>query len=111
MKRTKLIPALLLIAMLASCGDSQTTTDTSDVVSTPETTDIVTEAGYPAPDTSSLDFGGKELRIFSIEWGNFSKYYFPEEATGDSVDDACFNRLRNVEEALNLKIAEPRMGC
>ncbi len=111
MKRTKLIPALLLIAMLASCGDSQTTTDTSDVVSTPETTDIVTEAGYPAPDTSALDFGGKELRIFSIEWGNFSKYYFPEEATGDSVDDACFNRLRNVEEALNVTIAEPAWGA
>lgn len=111
MKHVKLLPALLLLAALVSCGDKTTTTDTTPVDTTPETTEAVTEAGYPAPDTSALDFGGDELRIFSVQWGNVAKYYFPEEETGDSVDDACFRRLRNVEEALNLKIAEPAWGA
>ena len=111
MKHLKLLPALLLIATLASCGgEAAGTTDTTPVDTAPATTEAVTEPGYPAPDTSNLDFGGKELRIFSVQWGNVAKYYFPEGETGDSVDDACFHRLRNVEEALNLKIAEPAWG-
>ena len=104
MKHLKVLPALLLIAMLASCGDSQTTTDTSAVDTAAVTTEVVTEAGYPAPDTSSIDFGGDELRIFSIQWGKFWGY-FPEEPTGDSVDDAMYNRLINVQEALNVTIS------
>ena len=111
MKHLKLLPALLLIATLASCGgEAAGTTDTTPVDTAPATTEAVTEPGYPAPDTSALDFGGDELRIFSVQWGNVAKYYFPEGETGDSVDDACFHRLRNVEEALNLKIAEPAWG-
>ena len=112
MKHLKLLPALLLIATLASCGgEAAGTTDTTPVDTAPATTEAVTEPGYPAPDTSALDFGGDELRIFSVQWGNVSKYYFPEEETGDSVLDACYSRLRNVEEALNVKIAEPAWGA
>ena len=112
MKHLKLLPALLPIATLASCGgEAAGTTDTTPVDTAPATTEAVTEPGYPAPDTSSLDFGGDELRIFSVQWGNVSKYYFPEEETGDSVLDACYSRLRNVEEALNVKVAEPAWGA
>ena len=112
MKHLKLLPVLLLIATLASCGgEAAGTTDTTPVDTAPATTEAVTEPGYPAPDTSSLDFGGDELRIFSVQWGNVSKYYFPEEETGDSVLDACYSRLRNVEEALNVKVAEPAWGA
>lgn len=112
MKHLKLLPALLLIATLASCGgEAAGTTDTTPVDTAPATTEAVTEPGYPAPDTSNLDFGGKELRIFSVQWGNVSKYYFPEEETGDSVLDAAYARLRNVEEALNVTIAEPAWGA
>ena len=112
MKHLKLLPALLLIATLASCGgEAAGTTDTTPVDTAPATTEAVTEPGYPALDTSSLDFGGDELRIFSVQWGNVSKYYFPEEETGDSVLDACYSRLRNVEEALNVKVAEPAWGA
>lgn len=112
MKHLKLLPALLLIATLASCGgEAAGTTDTTPVDTAPATTEAVTEPGYPAPDTSALDFGGDELRIFSVQWGNVSKYYFPEEETGDSVLDACYSRLRNVEEALNVKVAEPAWGA
>lgn len=112
MKHLKLLPALLLIATLASCGgEAAGTTDTTPVDTAPVTTEAVTEPGYPAPDTSALDFGGDELRIFSVQWGNVSKYYFPEEETGDSVLDACYSRLRNVEEALNVKVAEPAWGA
>ena len=112
MKHLKLLPALLLIATLASCGgEAAGTTDTTPVDTAPATTEAITEPGYPAPDTSSLDFGGDELRIFSVQWGNVSKYYFPEEETGDSVLDACYSRLRNVEEALNVKVAEPAWGA
>ena len=112
MKHLKLLPALLLIATLASCGgEAAGTTDTTPVDTAPATTEAVTEPGYPAPDTSALDFGGDELRIFSVQWGNVSKYYFPEEETGDSVLDACYSRLRNVEEALNVKVAAPAWGA
>ena len=115
MKFTKItssvLASMMLLAALASCGDSAGTTETTPVDTTPATTEVVTEAGYPAPDTSNLDFGGKELRIQSIAWGNFAKYYFPEEATGDSVDDACYARLIGVQEALNVTIAEVVWGA
>lgn len=111
MKHISIISSLLLIAMLASCGDGQATETSAVSDNAADTTEVVTEAGYPAPDTSALDFGGDELRIFSIQWGNFANYYFPEEPTGDSVDDACYDRLRHVEEALNVTIAEPAWGA
>lgn len=104
MKKFKWFPALLLMAVLASCGDAQTPADTTAVDTAANETEVVTEAAYPAPDTSNLDFGGEELRVMNLDWSNF-RLYFPEDMTGEAVDDAAYMRYVNVQNALNVKFA------
>ncbi|MBQ2708594.1 MAG: hypothetical protein IJF67_10035 [Clostridia bacterium] len=64
----------------------------------------MTEAGYDYPD---VDFGGYEFKVL-----NFSDFYncylrlALDEMTGETVDDAVFNRNRRVEEKLNFKMVE-----
>lgn len=103
-----LLPASLLLCLLISCGNGGTATDTSaDTAPTSGAeTEAVTEAGYPAPDTTGLDFGGEEFRFISPEWGDFADY-FPEEMSGDTFDDALYTRISNVQNALNVKSSIP----
>ncbi len=100
-----LLPSALLLALLISCGDGGNAADTSaDTTSVSGgETEAVTEAGYPAPDTTGLDFGGEEFRFLTPEWGSFWNY-FPDEMTGESYDDALYNRISNVQNELNVKI-------
>ena len=64
----------------------------------------MTEAGYDYPD---VDFGGYKFKVI-----NFSDYYNCyvrldlDEMTGETVDDAVFNRNRRVEDKLNFEIEE-----
>ncbi len=98
--------AALLLSLLVSCGDTAGTaavTTADPVQATSAVTEAVTEEGYPAPDFTGLDFGGEELRFASPNWSVFT-YYFPEEMTGESLDDAAYMRIANVQNKLNVKI-------
>ena len=66
-------------------------------------TEAETEPGYPAPDTSNYDFGGQTVHFIAPEWSNYT-YYYTEELDGEAVNDAAFNRLSNVKNALNVEI-------
>lgn len=103
--------ALLLIAsLLISCGDSTTvTTVTSDnavpVTELSETT--IDDGRLPAP--AVVDMNGAELRILnstpeSFNWATTT--ILVEEADGDILNDALFNRERKVEELYNCAIVE-----
>lgn len=107
MKHLHLLPlslaAVLLSGALIGCGDTAPDSVVTDSVSTAAVSETTTDSGYPAPNTDTLDFGGKELRIVNPEYGGFYRY-FPEELTGDVVDDAAYMRLIDVQNALNVKI-------
>lgn len=103
--------ALLLIAsLLISCGDSTTaTTVTSDnAVPVTELTETTIDDGrLPAP--AVVDMNGAELRILnstpeSFNWATTT--ILVEEADGDILNDALFNRERTVEELYNCAIVE-----
>ena len=108
MKKQNRLTALVLFAAmltgtLAGCGEKQpsdTTTD-STADTTPEET---TAAGYDYPD---VDYEGYEFKILNID--SFYNCYVKtdvEEQTGETVDDAVYNRNRKIEEKLGIKISE-----
>ena len=104
------IPTLVLALLLWLTACSENTpvpegeTGTAAAVSAGEeiVPDLETEPDYPPPDTSGLDYGGKAVSFMAPEWGTI-RYQYTEELTGDSVNDAAYNRLLNVENALNVK--------
>ena len=116
-KPTRFGAAALLTALLlgtaVSCGDAaDTTTDTTASV-----TNAVTEAETADPNDpyaarmsasanlpEGLDFGGAHLRTLVNDSNIAGKDIYVEEATGEVVDDAVFNRQIYVEDLLNVVI-------
>ncbi|MCL2815062.1 MAG: hypothetical protein FWD23_10730, partial [Oscillospiraceae bacterium] len=123
MKIKKLIALFMVITvmcvMMFSCAD-QTPQDTPN--NTPE--DIASE-GTPADETeespfgdiadslpADLDFKGAELRVLHRLGHNgyygdgdiFEIEVFSETETGDTINDAIYDRNRTVEDRLNIKI-------
>ncbi|MBQ4574294.1 MAG: extracellular solute-binding protein [Clostridia bacterium] len=114
----KTVAALLLFALaastFASCAGDQTPTSTptettgSDIAittaadTTPEK--ILYDAGIPA----GTDYGGEDfnLHIFDssvhITWVDVD--FSATEETGDTLNDAVYIRMRNVNEKLNINI-------
>ena len=101
-----LLALLLLTASISACGETaQTTTDTETAAETAAVT-AETEAipAYEPDDLpEDLDFGGITTHIFGWE-GAANVEFFVEEADGDVVNDAIFERNRTVEERLNLEL-------
>lgn len=108
----KITAALLVVAMLASMaacnkteqvetttGTDTTATDTTTVAETAET-----RAMHAVPDT--LDFGGESFLVNSFSWNAFEYYFFADEANGDAMNDAIYNRKVKVEEYLNVSIGQ-----
>ena len=101
---------LLLASLLISCGDgapaaADTTADTASVIEQTETT--VDDGRLPAP--AVTDMNGAELRIMnstpeSFNWATTT--ILVEEADGDILNDALYNRERTVEEKYNCQIVE-----
>lgn len=100
----KTLIAFLALGLLVSCGSDDggetVTNDTTGSGTSKTTEPIVTEA---VPDTDGLDFGGAEIRTITPDWSSFV-YYFPEAQTGESLDDAAYNRIKETEGTLNIKI-------
>lgn len=111
----KITSALLLVAMLlslAACGETdttdETTADTTGTVDTTETETEETRTPHQVPDT--LDFGGATFNIAYPEWQGYRFYFFADEATGDAMNDAIFQRTILVEDYLNVDITQYSPG-
>lgn len=109
-RRFPIETAFLLVALLVSCG----TPDTSEADTTPTDTTAasdeasVTEVGIPAPELPEMNYEGAEFTLLN---GNMSEWMMiytvtAAEETGDSLNDAIFQRNRAVEEQFNLKLVE-----
>lgn len=110
MNTRKMLSILLLAAMLlSSCGqggteNAGTETENMSVAETvAETVDPI--AGRTLQDeVPELDFGGAEFRSIVQESTPYDIYV--AESTGDTLNDAIFNRNKAIEERFNVTIAE-----
>ncbi|MBQ8641813.1 MAG: hypothetical protein IJ480_06295 [Clostridia bacterium] len=109
----KITAAILLLAMLlsmAACGNTadteETTADTAAQTEAAETEE--TRARHEVPE--DLDFEGAPFQIAYPDWQGYKFYFFADEATGDAMNDAIFNRTINVEEYLNVDISQVNVG-
>lgn len=120
MKKT--ISLLLVLAMLipsmAACSESTVNTETdapSSNAATPgeDTSDVVmvdeeTRPMHAIPE--SADYGGASFNIMYPNWQGYLYYFFADEATGDVMNDAIFNRTLKVEDYLNVDITQYNPG-
>lgn len=112
----RITAALLLLAMLASmaaCGNTEQTVDTSADTNSVhnDTTAPETEETRPMHALSEdLDFGGENFNIAYPDWQGYSHYFFADEATGDAMNDAIYDRKIKTEEYLNVTIVQSNVG-
>ena len=118
MKKRVLTAAMLALLLLqtAACGESGTTSVTTDtnVVDAGVQTDAVTEIPKLPGSVAQTDMNGFELKIkhFSQEWLSWAKNTLEvKEQDGDMFNDAIYDRNRTIEELFNCKltIEEVRM--
>ncbi|MGM9625316.1 MAG: hypothetical protein ACI3XM_06365 [Eubacteriales bacterium] len=104
---TSALCAVLLLSALASCGGKQDnkTADTEAEKST-DTAAAETEDSLKSLLPTDLDFGGEEVRILNgFYFENDAFMLHVDEASGDVVDDAIYNRIINVESQLNVQFS------
>ncbi|MCR5262642.1 MAG: hypothetical protein K6D94_02120 [Clostridiales bacterium] len=125
-KRTELaasfIAAVLAVSAsasaLASCGESSDgVTPASNNPETAAADEIVTEGETTEsfdPGLPEMDYGGANFTILTKgvsaynEWGEVS--IWTESENGEVLNDAIYDRNRDIEEAYNIKIVEYQSG-
>ena len=102
-----LLTAALLLA--ASCGeasvDGKTTTPDSSGDDIKESDSAATDTEL-SDDLGKYDFGGRSFSIYTRTTPLFYPYLDRQEATGDTIDDAVYNRNRKLEERFNFSFDE-----
>ncbi|MBQ8401113.1 MAG: extracellular solute-binding protein [Clostridia bacterium] len=110
----RMTTVLLLSAMLlsmAACGNADTAEDTAAETDAAQT-DIAVETGETRPmhQVPETDHEGANFHIAYPEWQGYRYYFFADEATGDAMNDAIFDRTIQVEEYLNVDITQYSPG-
>jgi len=105
---SRLNAALLLIALLASCGDGAVSNDTtaSDVT---DTSSAPVETGETL-DLPDMDWGGREFRVLGYAaptYTQFSNFEIDSDGeNGDVVNDAVYRRNTKIEDTYNVEIVQ-----
>jgi len=108
---------LLIVMLLASCGKtgSAENSDTSVQNDVATETEAETEAEDPIAsrtlkdDVPDKNFNGADFRVLAQgNLTNFFEMYVPE-LTGDSMNDAVYNRNEIIQDRFNIKIPEPNL--
>ncbi len=107
---------MLAVIMLAACGGesgnnagtgAQTTASGNQETSAAETEPPVTELHDTLPDA---DYKGYKFRIYGETQSAGSDIFEVETLTGDVINDAVYDRNRNVESRYNTKLAFTLVG-
>jgi len=119
----KLLSIILLIVLVSTifiaCGDSGGTGDGNSVTTTTasgdgtETTiaeETEPEGDKPDFDITDSDYEGAEFKIIYPEWSLYNNFYFAEEANGEAMNDAIYERTSKIEEDLNIDIVPYTIG-
>ena len=105
MKKT--ITAILLCTLIlttVSCGSEPTKTPDNTVTDSAESTPEIQTDDYNYPDK---DFEGHEFVFLNVETQSWaSSMIAPEEATGETINDAMFERNSRIAEHFNITIRE-----
>ena len=108
----KIVCILLLLTMFVtviSCGDTTSGGNSETTVSGETTSPEITEETILKPDLPEVTYDGYEFRIFargpeaSANWQVYSNIY-TDEMTGEPLNDAVYNRNREIEEQYDIKI-------
>ena len=107
MKKNRII-SLLLLALMAATSCGGTGSGTNDDTSADNSTSAAdTDTGTTAPEYvfADIDCGGDSFTVLNATttWG-FYAYMDFETQTGESLDDAVYERNRFVEEKYNMKL-------
>lgn len=108
MKRTTRHALFALTALLGvgstlfSCGGDTTAEGNVSDTAIPQTAETEAVTDDSLSHLRTLDFGGAEFRISTLDRNSFEIY--SETETGDVCNDAIYTRNRLVEETLNVKI-------
>jgi len=91
----------LMMPIAAGCGadTAETTADTAAAETVPTEETEETRVMHKVPEQ---DFGGETFHSFALDWQGYCFYFFAEEATGDAMNDAIFDRTLRIEEYLNV---------
>lgn len=100
MKNLRITALFLLMAMLASCGADEGTEDTTDAGNV--SADTTLEEG-PAPELPDKTYGGEVITMFVRNDNNFIKDFYIEEANGDLMDDAVYERNSRVAKQFDVE--------
>ena len=101
-QKLSLILALLILASAVSCGEtSENPPETSSGGETTTATEAETEPEYTF---ANVNLGGAKLPILnsSTTWGFYTTLDL-DEATGESLDDAVYERNSKLEEKFNFE--------
>lgn len=105
-KLSALLLALLLLAQLASCGNTdksqETNSSNTDIESSTETESTLQTETEAKPNLPEKDYGGQTLHILSET--DFEKFIYAEEITGEAVNDALYNARTTVEDQFNVSL-------
>ncbi len=120
-----LLAVLMILPMAAACGNGETppagesNVPESDTPSVPSDSDDPAASGDGTDSTpvetdppvrahgvpvDELDFGNAEFNIIAYEWQGYPYYFFAEEESSDPMDAALYNRQREIEEELGVKM-------
>ena len=108
-RQTAFILTILILAAATSCGDSASTSD--NTTKSTETITASTETTIFNLESSGIeikDFGGKEFTVLTQNVGNHAhtwKMIDPDELSGESLNDAMYNRNKKIEEKYNIDIS------
>jgi hypothetical protein len=100
----------LIFVSIAACASENGSNETPGETTVSETT------AQAAGDTGHMhqiaesDYACEEFMILYIDWSLISDYYFSDEANGDAVNDAIFDRTARIEEHLNIDINSYTLG-
>ena len=101
-KLTSLLIIVSLLASLTACGGTTDGNSTSDTKSDDTTTPAAEKSDYEYP---NLDCGGDEFTILNLQnvWHMYT-YLDHESQTGEIIDDAVYERNRNLEEKFKFRL-------
>ncbi len=100
-----LLSAFVLLPLFAACAENAgTVSDTTAAAPSETAADAETDRSE-TPDSlpAGLDFEGASYRIL-VRDDQFLPEFYAEEASGDVVEDAIYNRNASVEERLNVTV-------
>ena len=100
--RKTFIHVLALALLLSSCGEA-TVSGVKDT--TAEDTSAETTAPEPEYEYADIDLGGDSFTLLNTsQTYNFYSYLDFDEATGETLNDAIFNRNRKAEDLYNFDL-------